>query len=146
MQIKRHDSVWWNSETVPHGASGPAIYPRPCSGGGRRGSTAPASTTKKLFPCADRSLGGGKLFPGGQVKGEVRHHGAPFGGVFACLREGSSVFLVAELANEGVEGGREQKAEAGHTQHSEQHRCAQRLPHLRACSGRNGERGNAQNE
>ena len=54
--------------------------------------------------------------------------------------------LAAELTNEGVEGWREQKAETGHAQHSEQHRCAQRLPHLRACSGRNGEWGDAQNE
>ena len=58
----------------------------------------------------------------------------------------SSVFLSTEVTNEGVEGGREEKAETGHAQHPEQHGCAQRLPHLRACSGRNGERGNAQNE
>jgi len=51
----------------------------------------------------------------------------------------SSVLLATELANEGVKGRREEKAEAGYAQHSEQHRCAQRLPHLRACSGRNGE-------
>src|SRR5262245_36856629 len=64
----------------------------------------------------------------------------------ACLGNASSVFLTAELTNEGVEGGREQKAEAGHAQHPEQHGCAQRLPHFRACSGRNGEWGNAKNE
>src|SRR5215468_8889216 len=58
----------------------------------------------------------------------------------------SSVFLATEVTNEGVEGGREQKAETGHAQHPEQHRCAQRLPHFRACSGRNGEGGNAKNE
>ncbi len=58
----------------------------------------------------------------------------------------SSVLLATELADEGVEGWREEKAKAGYAQHSEQHRCAQRLPHLRACSGRNGEWGNAQNE
>jgi hypothetical protein len=52
----------------------------------------------------------------------------------------SSVFLATEVTNEGVEGGREEKAETGHAQHSEQHRRAQRLPHFRACSGRNGER------
>ena len=55
----------------------------------------------------------------------------------------SSVFLATEVTNEGVEGGREEKAETGHAQHPEQHRCAQRLPHFRACSGRNGEWGNA---
>src|SRR5262249_23748893 len=31
MQIKK-GAIWWNSEMVPHGASGPAIYPRPCNG------------------------------------------------------------------------------------------------------------------
>src|SRR6516165_9470586 len=39
----------------------------------------------------------------------------------------SSVFLATEVTNEGVEGGREEKAETGHAQHPEQHRCAQRL-------------------
>src|SRR5262249_4952827 len=58
----------------------------------------------------------------------------------------SSVFLATEVTKEGVEGGREEKAETGHAQHPEQHRCAQRLPHFRACSGRNGEWGNAKNE
>ena len=58
----------------------------------------------------------------------------------------SSVLLATELADEGVKGRREEKAKAGYAQHSEQHRGAQRLPHLRACSGRNGEWGNAQNE
>src|SRR6516164_11368248 len=74
------------------------------------------------------------------------YRGSPSGGICAGLGKASSVLLTAELTNEGVEGGREQKAETGHAQHSEQHRCAQRLPHLRACSGRNGEWGNAQNE
>jgi hypothetical protein len=36
----------------------------------------------------------------------------------------SSVLLATELADEGVEGWREQKAEAGHAQHPEQHGCA----------------------
>src|SRR5262249_27138049 len=58
----------------------------------------------------------------------------------------SSVFLATEVTNEGVEGGREEKTETGHAQPPEQHRCAQRLPHFRACSGRNGEWGNAKNE
>src|SRR5215831_12645271 len=44
----------------------------------------------------------------------------------------SSVFLATEVTNEGVEGGREEKAETGHAQHPEQHRCAQRLPHFSA--------------
>jgi len=58
----------------------------------------------------------------------------------------SSVFFATEVMNEGVEGGREEKAETGHAQHPEEHRCAQRLPHFRACSRRNGEWGNAKNE
>src|SRR5215510_8624958 len=33
----------------------------------------------------------------------------------------SSVFLATEVTNEGVEGGREEKAETGHAQHPEQH-------------------------
>jgi len=56
------------------------------------------------------------------------------------------VLLATERANEGVEGGCEDKAKQGHAQHPEQHRCTQRLPHLCACSGRDGERGNAQDE
>src|SRR5260370_7682333 len=34
-------------------------------------------------------------------------------------------FLPAEIADEGVKGGRERKTKAGHAQHPEQHRCAQ---------------------
>src|SRR5215468_2153549 len=39
-------AIWWNSETVPHGASGPAIYPGPCSGCRQRRSTLRILTTK----------------------------------------------------------------------------------------------------
>jgi hypothetical protein len=56
------------------------------------------------------------------------------------------VLLATELANEGVEGGCEGKAKQGHAEHPEQHRCTQRSPHLCACSGRDGKRGNAQDE
>src|SRR5262245_20131071 len=58
----------------------------------------------------------------------------------------ASALLATELADEGVEGGGEEKAKTGYAQHPEQHRCTERLAHLRACSGRDGERGNAQDE
>src|SRR5262249_22569878 len=72
-QKTRYEPSDGTHETVPHGASGPAIYPRPCSGGRRRRSTSPTSTTKNLFACADRSLErvtgvGDKLYRAGQVK------------------------------------------------------------------------------
>ena len=51
-----------------------------------------------------------------------------------------------EAADDGVEGGREQQAEAGHAQHSEQHRRVERLSHLGAGAGRDRERGDAENE
>ena len=44
-------AIWWNSETVPHGASGPAIYPRPCSDCRQRRSTSQTSTTKSVCTC-----------------------------------------------------------------------------------------------
>src|SRR6266571_2317186 len=41
-------AIWWNSETVPHGASGPAIYPRRCNGCRRRRSMSRTSRTKSV--------------------------------------------------------------------------------------------------
>src|SRR6516164_1159829 len=58
----------------------------------------------------------------------------------------SSVFLAADLADEGVEGGREKKTKAGDAQHPEQYRRAERLAHFGARTGRNGERCHAQDE
>src|SRR6516165_8564781 len=58
----------------------------------------------------------------------------------------SSVFLAADLADEGVEGGREKKTEAGNSQHPEQYRRTERLPHFGARTGRNGERYHPQDE
>src|SRR5260370_41910792 len=51
----------------------------------------------------------------------------------------SYTFLAAEAADEGVEGGREEEAEAGHARHPERHRGAQRLLHLGTGSRWNGE-------
>src|SRR5215470_9891210 len=39
------------------------------------------------------------------------------------IAAGCFVILATELANEGVEGGGEEKAKTGHAQHPEQHRC-----------------------
>ena len=58
----------------------------------------------------------------------------------------SCAFLLTDLADEGVEGRRKQKAEARYTQHPEQHRRAQRTPHFGACPRCQGERRNAQDE
>ena len=52
----------------------------------------------------------------------------------------------AELADEGVEGWREQQAEDRNPEHSEEHGRAERLAHLRACPRRHGERENTENE
>src|SRR5712691_6078359 len=52
----------------------------------------------------------------------------------------------AEATNEGVEGGREQQAEHGDAEHSEEHGGAEGLPHLRAGAGRHGERKDTENE
>ena len=50
-------------------------------------------------------------------------------------------FAAAELADEGVEGGREEQTKAGDADHPEQHGRAERLPHFGAGSGRHRERG-----
>src|ERR1700758_3416936 len=52
----------------------------------------------------------------------------------------------AEVADESVEGRREQQTEGGDTEHPEEHSGSDGLPHLRACSGRHGERENAEDE
>ena len=52
-------------------------------------------------------------------------------------------FAAAELADEGVEGGREEQTKAGHAQHAEQHGRAERLAHFGAGSGRHRQRGDA---
>jgi hypothetical protein len=41
--------------------------------------------------------------------------------------------VAGKLPHHGVEGRREQKAEAGYTQHPEEYRRAQRTPHFGAC-------------
>src|SRR5262249_17838667 len=64
----------------------------------------------------------------------------------AHVRTAPCVFLATDLADEGVEGRREEEAKTGHTEHPEEHRRAERLPHFCPCSGGNGEWGNTQNE
>src|SRR6516165_10796427 len=53
---------------------------------------------------------------------------------------------VTEPADDGVEGRREEEAEAGHAQHPEQHGRTERLPHLGPRAGRDRERRDAENE
>ena len=54
--------------------------------------------------------------------------------------------IAGKLPDHGVEGRREQKAEARYAQHPEEHRRAQRTPHFGACPRCEGERRNAQDE
>src|SRR6202048_2379627 len=64
-----------------------------------------------------------------------------------CVCGFYGLFLfTAELANHGIEGGREQKPERGHAEHAGEHRGAERLPHLGACACCDDERGNAEND
>jgi len=51
--------------------------------------------------------------------------------------------LPAKLADEGVEGRREKKPEASHTDHSEEHGGSKGLPHFGAGTCRHGERRDA---
>src|SRR6516165_1075881 len=74
------------------------------------------------------------------------HTLALWAGVGPDVERISHVFLATELADEGVEGGCEYKAKTRHAHHAEQDRRTERLPHFRACSGRNGKRADAQNE
>jgi len=67
-------------------------------------------------------------------------------GMRADLGETSIVLLPPELPDEGIEGGREHEAEAGHAYHPEQYGCSQRLPHLCTGTGCDRKRGDAQDE
>src|SRR5215472_12465337 len=58
----------------------------------------------------------------------------------------SSVFLAADLTDEGVEGRREKKTKAGDAQHPKQHRRAQRLAHFGTGTGCNCEGCHTQDE
>jgi hypothetical protein len=58
----------------------------------------------------------------------------------------SCVFLLTDLADEGVEGRSEKQPEAGHADHSEQHGRSQRLAHLRAGTRRHGKRRDAKDK
>src|SRR6266481_1464352 len=54
--------------------------------------------------------------------------------------------VTAEIADESVKGGREEKTEAGHAQHPEQHGRTQRPAHFGSCSRGDRQRGNPQDE